>query len=369
MSPRALANLGAEEPEGRSRAARAALAPLESLFRQHVEADPPVFAWLPCDSTWVAWWNDEAVAAQAAAAGARLFGADPAIVRRCHDKAFAQWTAASVGLSPEPLRGRVFAVEPEDCLGARAEATCQRLGDALAREPGSAGLTLKPRIGTSGRGRLPLRTAADLDVIRSSLPRFARSGGILVEPWCARSSDLSVTLFVSESGEITLVGSAELLVTPSGVYRGHRGSVDARGRMSSGSRFDERMREAAVELARAAASVGYTGPCGVDGFVFEHAGCEMLRPVVEFNARFTIGFLVAASLRSRLAEIRAESPLRPDRALSFAFELREPEAVASPRQRGVFERELWPQDRAPETRRPWLRVAACLESVASVAPT
>ena len=103
-----------------------------------------------------------------------------------------------------------------------------------------------------------------------------------------------------------LLGSLRQLVARSGVYRGHYGQVDSRGRIFSGSPWDETIREAAVEAALEARTRGYWGPCGTDAFSFmlpaaEGSGGEtLLRPIVEFNARFTMGIVAIGLVRRAL---------------------------------------------------------------------
>ncbi len=321
MPPVALPNLGAEEPEAPSAATRSALLPLAELFRAQIERDVPIFEWLPRANECVAWLNSESAESRARELRRPLFGATARVVARCHDKAFAQWVAARESLVPAPLRGLCRAFAPADLAPGAAESRALDVLAGLLRDcPSELGLTLKPRMGTSGRGRVAVRSEADLTTARAAFARFRSTGGCLAEPWLHRMRDLSAVLFVSPAREVTLIGSAELLVTASGVYRGHRGQLDARGRMSSGLPFDEALREAAVALAVNAAREGYTGVCGVDGLVFEHEERSLLRPVVEFNARFTVGFVVAAALRESLHRIREQSSLRPDHAVWFEFE-------------------------------------------------
>jgi hypothetical protein len=122
-----------------------------------------------------------------------------------------------------------------------------------------------------------------------------------------------------------LLGTTELLVEGSGLYRGHRGFIDSKGRVTSGNRYDEALREAAVAVAQAAAAAGYHGPCGVDAFAFElEPGRVELRPIVEFNARFTLGIIAIGLLRRALAEIRRELSLDPGGLRPFLFRLDAP---------------------------------------------
>lgn len=327
-APLRIANLGAEEqPESLETpdvpAARRAALLWERLF-----AGGGAFEWLPGPGVAAAWLNTSAVERAAEEQGVPLFGATARVVQRVHDKAFAHETAESEGLVPACLRDCISVLGAYALRDTATGGTA--LEEALAAWPDWARerFTLKPRFGSSGRGRVagaegridePQRTGA--------LPRLAQRGGAVCEPWLERTEDLSVQLLVEPGGGIRLLGSLRLLTDDSGLYRGHAGCVDARGRVSSGSVHDEQIREAAVSVAQAAAAEGYVGPCGVDAFAFRDAsGREVLRPVVEFNARFTVGTLVLAEVRRALPQLREQLGLSPGELRRFRFVL-EPEGA------------------------------------------
>jgi hypothetical protein len=110
-------------------------------------------------------------------------------------------------------------------------------------------------------------------------------------------------------------------VSPSGVYRGHRGELDHRGRVVCGAGLDERLIEAAAEVARAAHAEGYFGPCGVDAFAFRHDGDFVVRPVVEFNARFTTGTVLLGLLHRVRPWLDATVPGEPGVRRTLTFDL------------------------------------------------
>jgi len=309
-------NIGAEEPDWRSFAAQPAVRTLAQLWSQLFEPEP-VFDWLPGTGS-VAWLNTTEAAA--AVSGA-LYGAAPDVVRHVHDKAFAQQVAKSAGLQPADLRDAMRVFEPHELVDA---AQVLREVDAhLGRWPDWLGgrFTLKPRHGTSGRGRV----SAHRDV-PGALARLVAQGGAILEPWLERSGDLSTQLYVAPDGQITIVGTTELRVTRSGVYQGQRGTVDSRGRVASGSLHEAALREAAVAVASEAAAEGFWGPCGLDSLTFRGPdGSEVLRPVVEFNARFTAGTVALGLLRRALPQIRSSLGLPPDAPRAFAFALAAPQ--------------------------------------------
>jgi hypothetical protein len=220
------------------------------------------------------------------------------VVARVHDKAFAQREAERSGLVPAELGDRIQSFDAASLVD--ADAALRQIARALERWPGAedAPFVLKPRLGTSGRGRVAGRRGRlDLVELRAALPRLASCGGLLLEPWLERTEDLSAQLRISPAGEVHVLGTLRQVVTPPGVCTGLRGVLDPSGAVHSGSRHDDVLRAAAVRVAGAASDAGLRGVCGLDALVFRGAdGREVFRPVVEFNARYTLGTIALGLL-------------------------------------------------------------------------
>ena len=269
----------------------------------------------------VAWINTLDAARDLRVAGRALVGAAPEVVATVHDKAFAQRVARREQLVPAVLRDRIAILEPEALLAPDAPAAVEAI---LAGWPAwaRARFTLKPRLGSSGRGRVAGRDGRlDRTGLGSALARLAACGGALLEPWLERTGDLSVQLRLGGEAGVTVLGSLAQWVSPAGVFRGHGGEIDSRGRVFSGHADEERLREAAVSVAVAARAAGYEGPCGVDAFRFvdPESGGATLRPVVELNARFTAGTVTVGLVRRLLPRLRKTLALRPGQRLGFRF--------------------------------------------------
>lgn len=332
------ANVGDEESDGSQHAAARQVAVLwRALFDDAAEwpdagaperatlperaRDAPAFRWLPAAGL-CAWWNDAASATEAAREGLELFGAPPEASAAVHDKAFALRVCERSGLLPRALRGRARVFEAEELRDARRFREDLREHLADWPEALAAGAVLKPRLGTSGRGRVAV---SDLDS-PEALEGLAAQGGAVLEPWLDRLADYSVQFHLAPDGTLTLLGVLELRVSRSGGYRGHRGEFDHRGRVHSGANLESHLLGPASELAAAAHAAGYFGPCGIDAFRFREDGREELRTVVEFNARFTMGTVLLGLLRRLRPVIDAALPPEPGtrRAFHFDFAGREP---------------------------------------------
>jgi hypothetical protein len=244
-----------------------------------------------------------------------------------HDKAFAHAVAEREGLLPGRLRGAVRVLDPDalqpDAAGmAAVEAALASLPDWAAVH-----FTLKPRQGSSGRGRVAgAHALADTPAIRGALGRLASRGGALLEPWLDRIEDLSAQLFVAPDRTLRLLGTTRVVVTRAGLYRGQRGLVDSKGRIVSGSEHDEALREAAALSARAAAAAGFRGACGIDAFSFRGPEGVVLRPLLEINARFTVGTIAIGLVRRQQGALERHFAPAPEQRLAFHFGLTPPPA-------------------------------------------
>ena len=313
-APALFANLGAEEGEGWPRMAahprvRAAARLWTGLFAAGARAVGPAAP--PCDGLLAPFDADPLPAFGFCDAGEQLFpwlataeagewarrerlplaSASPEVVARVHDKGFALAAAREAGLEPAELAGAALALAPDELD--TADAVRCRVEAEVARwpEPLRARFVLKPRLGTSGRGRLEGRGGAlDPEALRGALPRFRERGGFVVEPWLERIEDLSAQLWIGADGAPVVLGTVRQALTPGGVPLGHRGELADDDTVRSGSHWDEELRVAARAVGRAAAAYGFRGACGVDAFSYRGPdGRERLRPVVELNARFTAG--------------------------------------------------------------------------------
>ena len=150
---------------------------------------------------------------------------------------------------------------------------------------------IKSPFGFAARERV-LGRGARLEGAQATWARrqFARSGVKLIfQPWLERVREYGVTLEIKADGEINLCGISDLQTNGAGTGTGYL----------LGRTIDSRERTA--ELERLAQTVGarlfregYTGPAGVDAL--EHT--KGLHPLLEINARYTMGFVALAIERA-----------------------------------------------------------------------
>jgi hypothetical protein len=316
--------------------------------------DQPVFAWLEESDQPTAWLNTSSIEETCEEAlGRRPSGPPATRIAAIHDKAFAVEAARELSLVPPALDSLIRIIDVE-ALGS-PDALVEELDVFLRGWPDwtRQRFTFKPRLGSSGRGRVAGRGTTKTEAIRGALPRLAERGGAIFEPWLERRTDFSVALHLacpnsepdSEPALPTILGSLEMLATASGVYRGHCGEVDSRGRIFSGHRVDETLRGDAAAVAQRALDQGFFGPCGIDAFSYVESvnspksleslesGREHLRSLVEFNARATMGLVTIGLVRRALPQVREALELIPGARRAFLMGFGRPNTdLEDPRQ-------------------------------------
>lgn len=138
----------------------------------------------------------------------------------------------------------------------------------------------KDPFGVAGRERVLGRAGIDPGKRRWCEARFARGVELVWEPWVEEAREWSVHFDVGEEPE--LVGAVELLTHGGGGFRGI---------VVGGAPPPDKLVEGAVAAAAQIAALGYRGPLGVDAMVGRLGATEVVRPVVELNARYTFGRL------------------------------------------------------------------------------
>lgn len=125
--------------------------------------------------------------------------------------------------------------------------------------------------------------------------RLLRGETLIVQPWLEVVREYGVVLEIGERGGVEILGVSDLQTNGAGTGTGY-----VLGRPPAAGRREELERVARVVAERLHAE-GYAGPAGVDAL--EHAGG--LHPLLEVNARYTMGFVALAAER----ELRPAAPL------------------------------------------------------------
>jgi hypothetical protein len=226
-----------------------------------------------------------------------LFGPPLEIQERLHDKG--QMLRLVANAHPELLglpANEILILEPEFFEGDNCP---RRIAERVAQWPEehSRSFAIKPRWGTSGRGRLRGYEGKVLDRDQGRLGGLKEKGGAILEPWLKREEDFSIQLWVPPRDDVFQIGITEQLVAPSGQTLGNRGVVGPDGRSMSGKNGDVALVDTGQKIGALLQRHGHVGAAGIDAFTFLGPQGPQLRSVVEVNARFTTGTLALGALQ------------------------------------------------------------------------
>jgi len=181
--------------------------------------------------------------------------------------------------------------------GARIVATAEELREAAAHAcPGAEEKwVVKSPYGFAARERV-LGRGPRVEGAQAAwaCKHLARGEPLIFQPWLEVWREYGVVVEVAEGGAHRLLGVSDLRTNGAGTGTGY-----VLARPPAPGRMRELEETAAVVCARLRAE-GYSGPAGFDAL--EHAGG--LHPLLEVNARYTMGFVALAVER----ELRPAEP-------------------------------------------------------------
>ena len=181
--------------------------------------------------------------------------------------------------------------------GARVAQSVEELSEAAARAcPGAEDKwVVKSPFGFAARDRV-LGRGPSVEGAQAAWAarRFARGESLVFQPWLEVVREYGIVCEVRGDGLHSVHGVSDLRTNGAGAGTGY-----VLGRQPAPARMRELEEVAGTVCARLHAE-GYEGPAGIDAL--EHAGG--LHPLLEVNARYTMGFVA-------LAAERALKPSRP----------------------------------------------------------
>jgi hypothetical protein len=228
------------------------------------------------DRIFAPWGWTPSVVAVGESVGASVTPVSPDIVRRVNSKLWSHALEQELGLA---------------IPGARVAASFNELQEAVANACPCADdkWVIKNPFGFAARERV-LGRSTRLEGAQATWAQrqFARGETLIFQPWLERVREYGVTLEINPDGEINLVGISDLQTNGAGTGTGY-----LLGRKIDSYRASE-LERVAREVGARLFKEGYVGPVGVDAL--EHTGG--LHPLLEINARYTMGFVALAVERA-----------------------------------------------------------------------
>lgn len=136
---------------------------------------------------------------------------------------------------------------------------------------------LKSCFGTAGRG-LILSESPKVPAFCEA--EWAKGLPVLSEPWVNRHLDFSTQWVLSPSKEIEYIGATICRTSPTGI---HQSNI-----LGPPIPMLEEHKERALDLLKEMGAMGYFGHVGIDAMIYDE---NLLQPIVEINARKTMGWM------------------------------------------------------------------------------
>ena len=163
----------------------------------------------------------------------------------------------------------------------------------LVRGPTSSGhWLLKRPLSFAGKGRRKVAQGALSDADKAFvMASLERHDGLQVEPFVERIKDIALHGYLAPSGALTLGDITEQDTDDSGAWQ--------RTRVASGLLVDaaDALYAEAAQVASALFRARYTGPFGIDAYLFRAGNELFFNARSEINARFSMGWAIGMGAR------------------------------------------------------------------------
>lgn len=155
----------------------------------------------------------------------------------------------------------------------------------------------KTAFGLSGRGHRIIDSHID-DKTRAFLQKqWNKRLAIIAEPWVDRMKDFSTQWIISEKGEITYLGATVCVSDSRGTYQKSI-ILPSHDIGEEHAFFLAEHKNVALPILQKMAHEGFFGAVGIDAMIYRSINGPMLHPIVEINARKTMGW-VALTVQKR----------------------------------------------------------------------
>lgn len=146
---------------------------------------------------------------------------------------------------------------------------------------------LKSAFGFSARGHFHLDQGKDPSGFLRK--EFAKGLKVIYEPWVERALDFSTQWYIDKNGTIDYLGATVLKNSSNGAYLGTIAGKEA-ALFGHYLPFLKEHKVYAIDCLKKINEEGFWGNVGIDSMVYTHCKKNMLHPIVEINARKTLGY-------------------------------------------------------------------------------
>ncbi len=151
---------------------------------------------------------------------------------------------------------------------------------------------LKSCFGTSGKGHLIIdeKSNEEKRIFSFLQKEWNKNLPVIAEPWVERFLDFSTQWIIEKEGTLSYVGATLCKNTQRGQYESNIVG-DEELLFDSDIEFLEEHKHIVLPVLETMKKRGWFGHLGIDAFVYKQEGKKTLHPLVEINARKTMGFV------------------------------------------------------------------------------
>jgi hypothetical protein len=148
---------------------------------------------------------------------------------------------------------------------------------------------LKSAYGFSAKGHCILHKSDPLLSSAFLKQELSKGFKVIYEPWVERILDFSTQWSISASKEISYIGAT---IMKNSLFGAYLGSVLGEEKKLFGRYLShlEHHKLACLDLLKKIRDLNYFGFVGIDSMIYKHDSKELLKPIVEVNARKTLGY-------------------------------------------------------------------------------
>ncbi|MCX6989835.1 MAG: hypothetical protein NTX49_02035 [Chlamydiae bacterium] len=160
---------------------------------------------------------------------------------------------------------------------------------------------LKSVYGLSGRGHFLLQNGLEPQAKSFLEKQWKLNHPVIAEPWVERVLDFSTQWIISEEGATTYLGVTLCKNDLRGSYK----KTIVLPSDSIGEEYQPHLAEhkkKAEAILTLMTKKGFFGPVGIDAMIYKKESTEALHPIVEINARKTMGWVALTLQRTYFSE-------------------------------------------------------------------
>lgn len=168
----------------------------------------------------------------------------------------------------------------------------------------SGARVFKSVYGLAGRGHFHVHNGLDEKALSFLRKQWKYGHPVLAEPWVDRILDFSTQWLIAEDGSVTYLGATICQNDAKGSYK--RTIVQPNDSLDPYTHFLIEHKQQVLQVLDLMHKKGYFGHVGVDAMIYQMQGETHLHPIVEINARKTMGW-VALTLQRRYFAIKTSA--------------------------------------------------------------